>query len=795
MIQTATPPWTAQTLLDTPLNELLSAAAKMRDQGHAGLMTYSRKVFIPLTQLCRDVCHYCTFAKSPSAGIPAYLSPDEVLKIARAGEAAGCAEALFTLGDKPELRHRAAREALDAMGYATTIDYLIAMCDRVRKETKLLPHVNPGVMTREDIERLRAVSVSQGVMLESTSERLCERGGVHFGSPDKDPAVRLATLKAAGEAQVPFTTGILIGIGETRQERLDSLFAIRELHRQFGHVQEVIVQNFRAKAATKCAGMAEPDLEDLMWTIACARLILGPEMNLQAPPNLSPDEYPRLIEAGINDWGGVSPVTIDHVNPEAPWPALTALRIGTARGGKTLVERTAVYPSYVRDMGRWVDKSIQPTLRHATDADGLARTDTWSPGLADAVTPPLIGLPGTKTTAVREAIKRAEDGAITEADVLTLLRARGPDVGIICAAADELRRRTVGDTVAYVVTRNINYTNVCHHRCTFCAFSKGKGHDDLRGPAYDLSLDEVARRTREAWARGGTEVCMQGGIHPGYTGENYLAFVRAAKEAVPGIHVHAFSPLEVTHGAATLGMSIERFLERLRDAGLGSLPGTAAEILSDDVRAQICPDKLKTAEWLAVIEAAHRVGLKTTSTIMFGHVEYSHHVARHLMLLRELQARTAGITELVPLPFVHMEAPMYRKGLARSGPTYRESILIHAVARLALHPLIPNIQVSWVKLGEEGMRMALQSGANDMGGTLMNESISRAAGTEHGQEYKPRQMEALIASVGRQSRQRNTLYGTPDQNQVRASYDAPELDAMQQTPARKRPNQIILEQV
>ncbi|MBP7567792.1 MAG: 5-amino-6-(D-ribitylamino)uracil--L-tyrosine 4-hydroxyphenyl transferase CofH [Burkholderiaceae bacterium] len=786
-------PWAAAALLDTPLPTLLQAAARLRDEGHGGLMTYSRKVFIPLTQLCRDVCHYCTFAKSPRAGVPAYLSPAQVLEIARAGEAAGCAEALFTLGDKPELRHRAAREALDALGYASTLDYLVAMCELVLRETTLLPHVNPGVMTREDIERLRRVSVSQGVMLESVSERLCQRGGVHFGSPDKAPALRLATLRAAGEARVPFTTGILIGIGETRQERLDALFAIRDAHREFGHVQEVIVQNFRAKEATKWAGRAEPDLHELMWTVACARLVLGPQMNLQVPPNLSPADYPRLVEAGINDWGGISPVTPDHVNPEAPWPHLAALRERTARAGKTLAERAAIYPSHALDMARWVDPALQVPLRRALDADGLARTDAWSPGLANAGVPPLLGLPGAPTAAVREAVARARGGeALQQAQIETLLRARGPDLALVCEAADELRRGTVGDTVRYVVTRNINYTNVCRHKCSFCAFSKGRGHEDLRGPAYDLALQEVSRRAQEAWARGATEVCMQGGIHPGYTGENYLAFVRAVKDAVPGMHVHAFSPLEVSHGAATLGLTVTQFLERLRDAGLGSLPGTAAEILSDDVRAQICPDKLDSAGWLHVIEAAHRVGLKTTSTIMFGHVEQAGHVALHLRRLRELQQRTGGITEFVPLPFVHMEAPIYRRGLARRGPTYREAVLMHAVARLALHPVIPNIQVSWVKLGPEGARAALQAGANDLGGTLMNESISRAAGTEHGQEMGPAAMDALITAMGRQAQQRNTLYGTPPAGQVAASYVAADLQAVQLTPALKRPNQILL---
>ena len=769
----------------------MSRAAALRDEGHGNLVHFSRKVFVPLTQLCRDVCHYCVFAKSPSAVAAPYLTADQVLAIARSAEVAGCTEVLFTLGDKPELRYRAAREALDALGYSTTIDYLAAMCELVLRETVLMPHVNPGVMTAAEVAQLRGVSVSQGLMLESASERLCQPGGVHYGSPDKAPELRLATIRAAGELKVPFTTGILIGIGETRQERIEALTAIRDLHAEYGHIQEVIVQNFRAKPSTKAARMAEPDLQDLMWTIAVARLILGPQMNIQAPPNLSPAQYPRLIEAGINDWGGISPVTPDHVNPEAPWPGLDALAQRTAMAGKTLVERTAIYPEYVLDMAQWVDRRLQAPLRRITDADGLARADAWAPGLSH-ITLSRVRVPGAASAAVRESIARASGGdAIDEQQIATLLRARGPDVDAICKAADDLRQATSGEIVRYVVTRNINYTNLCHHRCNFCAFSKGRGHEDLRGPAYDLTLDEVARRAREAWARGATEVCMQGGIHPGYTGETYLAFTQAVRQAAPGLHIHAFSPLEVAHGASTLGMTVEQFLERLMDAGLGSLPGTAAEILSDDVRRQICPDKLGSESWLQVIEAAHRLGLRTTSTIMFGHLERAEHVALHLRRLRDLQHRTGGFTEFVPLPFVHMEAPLYRKGLARRGPTFRESILMHAVSRLALHPEITNIQVSWVKLGPQGVREVLQAGANDLGGTLMNESISRAAGTEHGQEFGPEEMDALITSIGRRPVQRTTLYGEAPGDCVVRSYGAPEMLPVQLTPAGKRPNQLL----
>ncbi len=772
---------------EADLDALITQAGRLRDRAHGDVISYSRKVFIPLTHLCRDVCHYCTFARRPRKGTRGYLSAEEVLEIARAGERAGCREALFTLGDKPELRYSTAREELARLGHPTTLSYLAAMCELVLRETSLLPHVNPGVMTRDEIAMLRRVSVSQGIMLESISERLCEKGGVHYGSPDKAPALRLATLRFAGELRVPFTTGILIGIGETREERVDSLLAIRALHEEHGHIQEVIVQNFRAKSFTKMAGAPEPDLDDLMWTLALARLILGPEMNLQAPPNLTPTGYARLVAAGLNDWGGVSPVTPDHVNPEAPWPEIVRLRENTERAGKVLVERLAAYPSYCREASTWQDPVLVARVLRATDAEGFARTDDWSPG---QIEPPLAS-GRSRTSRASPQIERiladAFDGAeLPESDIVRLFQVRGVQFDAVCTAADELRRRTVGRVVRYVVNRNINYTNVCSFRCQFCAFSKGKLSENLRGLPYDLALEEVVRRAREAWERGATEVCMQGGIHPDYTGETYLTLCRAVRSALPRMHIHAFSPLEVSHGAQSLNLSVEEFLHHLRDAGLGTLPGTAAEILDDEVRRLICPDKLTTDQWLQGIEAAHRVGFKTTATIMFGHVDRYDHWARHLLRIRSLQARTHGFTEFVPLPFVHMEAPMYLKGRARKGPTYRETVLMHAVARLALHPLIPNVQVSWVKLGPEGARACLQAGANDMGGTLMNESISRAAGTCHGQEMPPQRMDELIASCGREPQQRTTLYSAPPLEQRERSYAAKALDPIVQTPAGKR---------
>ena len=769
---------------EAPLARLMDEAASMRDDGHGEVVSYSRKVFIPLTRLCRDVCHYCTFARPPRPGESAYLEPDEVLAIAREGAAAGCKEALFTLGDKPELRYKAAREHLARLGHATTIDYLIAMAERVLTETGLLPHANPGIVDRDEAAALRRVTVSQGIMLESASERLCERGAPHFGSPDKRPAVRLQAIAEAGELQIPFTSGILIGIGETRRERLDALFALGELHARHGHVQEVIVQNFRAKPGTQMAGAPEPDLDDLAWTVAAARLILGPEMNIQAPPNLSPGGHARLIAAGINDWGGVSPVTPDHVNPEAPWPEIAALARNTEAAGKRLVERLAVYPDYARAPERWLDAAMAPRVLDETDAAGFVREDAWSPGVDAA--PPDIHAGGSVPREIERIVAAAAAGEdLAEGEIVELFGARGAAFHAVCEAADTVRREVSGETVSYIVTRNINYTNVCYFKCSFCAFSKGRLSANLRGAPYDLATDEIVRRAREAWDRGAVEVCMQGGIHPEYTGETYLGILRAVKQAVPGLHVHAFSPLEVSQGAETLGIPVADFLTLLDQSGLGSLPGTAAEILDDPARAVLCPDKLSTAEWLDVIGQAHDAGIRTTATIMYGAVEGPDAWARHLLHLRRLQSRTGGFTEFVPLPFVHMEAPIYLKGRARRGATFREAVLMHAVARLALHPLIPNIQTSWVKMGMAGAAACLQAGANDLGGTLMNESISRSAGTSHGEEFPPERMEALIHSIGRVPRQRTTPYGTPEDGRTAASFAAPAVEPVVQTPAAR----------
>ncbi|MBL4800452.1 MAG: 5-amino-6-(D-ribitylamino)uracil--L-tyrosine 4-hydroxyphenyl transferase CofH [Emcibacter sp.] len=771
-------------------NELLNWASSLRDEGFGSVQSYSPKVFIPLTKMCRDRCHYCTFARPPQKGESAYLTPEQVLEIAREGAKMGCTEALFTLGDKPELRYASVREELNELGHETTLSYLAEMCALALKETGLLPHVNAGVMTKEDMAALRKVSASQGLMLETLSDRLSQPGGPHYRSPDKDPARRLETIRYAGELAVPFTTGILIGIGETRDERIDALLAIRELHQRYGHIQEIIIQNFRAKDNTPMRHHPEPGLDDLRWTIAVARIIFGPEMNIQAPPNLSPETFPLLISAGINDWGGVSPVTPDHVNPEAPWPEVERLQIATASVNKTLVKRLPLYPAYCQDAKKWQDAALLPHILAHSDAEGFSRDDDWAPGkpFAPQVQPPLAQL--TVTPEIEVIINRAlEEKSLSEDDLVTLFHARGADLERICTAADELRKKVNGDVVTYVVNRNVNYTNICIYKCSFCAFSKGNTDDTLRGKPYDLNLNEIIRRIKEAQSRGATEVCLQGGIHPHYTGDTYLTLCRAIKAAVPDMAIHAFSPLEIAHGAETLNISLEAFLIMLKEAGLSTLPGTAAEILDDEVRAEICPDKLTTNEWLNVIEAAHKVGFRTTSTIMFGHVDTPRHWARHILHIRALQERTGGFTEFVPLPFVHMEAPMSLKGRARYGPTFREVRLMHAVARLAFHPVITNIQTSWVKLGQEGVSHCLQGGVNDLGGTLMNESISRAAGTKHGQEFPPERMEQVITSLGRIPHQRTTVYGNADEGQKQKSLTADSLtDIILTTPKRRTTN-------
>ena len=781
--------------------ELADVAQELRDRGFHNVVTYSRKVFIPLTHLCRDVCHYCTFATVPRKVKAPYMSIEEVLEVAHHGQKMGCKEALFTLGEKPELRYKAAREALAEMGYESTTDYLYAAAKAVFEETGLLPHLNPGNLEPEELARLRSVSPSMGIMLESAADRLTEKGMPHYGSPDKIPAVRLQTLRNAGIAKVPFTTGILIGIGETRRERIESLLAIREVQEEYGHIQEIIVQNFRAKPETKMVNAPEPDLNELLWTIAMARIIFGPTMSVQAPPNLSPGVLPQIVHAGINDWGGVSPVTPDFVNPEAPWPHLEDLRQETKAAGKYLTERLTIYSSYARDVDQWVHPDLHVRVLEMIDGEGMPRIDEWCPGDVD-IAPPnelmtaIMDKPTDVSQDIQAILDKVGSDDLTESEIDRLFTARGDDFSAVVQAADALRKQVSGDTVSFVVNRNINYTNICYFKCQFCAFSKGKLAENLRGRPYDLAPEEIARRVTEAWERGATEVCMQGGIHPEYTGDTYVDILRTVKEAQPDMHIHAFSPLEVWQGAATLEMELEPYLEMLKEAGLGTLPGTAAEILDDEVRAVICADKVNTEQWLDVMRAAHKVGFNTTATIMYGHVEHYVHWARHLIRVRDLQKETGGFTEFVPLPFVHMEAPMYLKGKARKGPTFREAVLMHAVARLTLHGYIDNIQTSWVKMGHQGVKACLNAGCNDLGGTLMNESISRAAGTQHGQETSSQEMREIIRTMNRNPRQRSTAYGAVNKEREQAGLAAGELTEIINTPAkkyeRKRPSSSLI---
>lgn len=770
---------------------LAAMASDIRDTVHHNVVSYSRKVFIPLTHLCRDVCHYCTFAQTPKKIEQPYMPVDQVLELCRQGAAQGCKEALFTLGEKPELRYSTARKALEELGFETTLDYVLYVAERVLKETALLPHINAGCMTAEEIAGLRKVSASMGIMLESASPRLCEKGMPHYGSPDKDPQRRLETIELAGQASVPFTSGILIGIGETRLERIESLLALRESHFRHGHLQEVIIQNFRAKPGTLMAEAPEPDLNELLWTIAVARIIFGAEMNIQAPPNLSPGVLEQIVNAGINDWGGVSPLTPDYVNPEAPWPHLDKLARETANTGKFLEERLTIYPAYALDTQKWLaDELVTPVLQKI-DVNGFARSDNWSPGTTE--NPPEGLLPENLPDQLRhvsgdvqEIVARAlsaED--LSEEEISRLFSARGEDYAYICQQADALRQQRSGDIVRYVVNRNINYTNVCYFKCQFCAFSKGKLSENLRGRPYDLDSEEIARRSEEAWQRGATEVCMQGGIHPEYTGQTYIDILDTVKSITPDMHIHAFSPLEVWQGAQTLGLPLKQYLELLVEHGLGTLPGTAAEILDNEVRAVLCPDKINADQWLEVMENAHSAGINTTATIMYGHMEKVHHWARHLIKVRDLQKKTGGFTEFVPLPFVAMEAPLYLKGKARRGPTFREAVLMHAVARLALNPHIQNVQTSWVKMGEAGVAACLQAGANDLGGTLMNETITRAAGAEHGQEWSPEIMQEQISALGRMPKQRSTRYGDVSEERITAGFDAAEIAEVVNTPVSK----------
>ena len=759
------------------LSDVMQEAREIRGDD-AKIITYSKKVFIPLTELCRDVCHYCTFAKAPKKLDSPYLEPEEVLSIAKQGKAQYVKEALFTLGEKPEMRYQVAKDHLEKLGFKTTIEYLGSMSKLVYEETGLLPHLNPGNMTLQEMEKLREYSVSMGIMLESSSERLCQKGGPHYGSPDKEPKTRLETLKNAGKLKIPITTGILIGIGETIEERIQSLLEIKNLHQEYGHIQEVIIQNFIPKENTRMKKHAPASKEDLLWTLSAARIIFGKSMNIQCPPNLNSDYLDQILDCGINDWGGISPVTIDHVNPESPWPQIKQLEALTNEKGLELNERLAIYPEYIEDRS-WFDTNLHSGILELSDSSGYGREDQWRCG--ESLIIPESGNHDqwihSKAKDVSHEIRQILDKSyygsdLSHDEITKLFNARGSDYHYVLNHADQLRQKTNGDKVTYVVTRNINYTNICKYSCHFCAFSKGKTKENLRGKPYLINNDEIADRASEAWSKGAQEVCLQGGIHPHYDGYTYIDICKAIKERVPEIHIHAFSPLEVTHGASSLDLPIETYLEKLKQAGLSTMPGTAAEILDDKVRKNICPDKLTSQEWINVIKTAHRTGIKTTSTIMFGHTEKPSDWSTHIIKLREIQKETGGITEFIPLPYVSMESPMYKRGKARPGPTFSEVLLMHAVSRIALNPYINNIQASWVKLGKEGALSCLNAGVNDMGGTLMNESISRAAGSIHGQEFEANRMEEFIRNSGRIPQQRNTLYESiHSDEQSTKSYD------------------------
>ncbi|MBS9373294.1 FO synthase [Rhodococcus sp. B50] len=793
------------------LEDLCASAARVRDagllaEGRPGTVTYSRKVFVPITRLCRDRCHYCTFVTVPgklrAEGRGMYLEPDEILEIARQGAELGCKEALFTLGDRPEDRWPEAKQWLDERGYDSTLDYVRAMAIRVLEETGLLPHLNPGVMSWAEISRLKPVAPSMGMMLETTSERLfTEKGQCHYGSPDKDPAVRLRVLTDAGRLAVPFTTGILVGIGEDFTERAESIHAIRKSHKAFGHIQEVIVQNFRAKDDTAMREHDDAELDEFLAAIAVARLVLGPGMRIQAPPNLvSPDECRALLGAGVDDWGGVSPLTPDHVNPERPWPGLDTLARLSAEAGFELTERIAAQPQYVLAGQPWIDPRITAHVHALADpATGLARevipsglpwqepdVDWESSGRVDLNSE--IDVTGRNTEhrsdlgsafgdweTVREqvlelgasapvrldsdvlsALRSAErdPGGCSEAEYIALANADGAGLEALVALADQLRRDTVGDDVTYVVNRNINFTNICYTGCRFCAFAQRKGDAD----AFTLSASEVADRAWEAHVAGATEVCMQGGIDPELPVTGYADLVRAVKARVPSMHVHAFSPMEIVNGVARSGTSIREWLTELRAAGLDTIPGTAAEILDDEVRWVLTKGKLPTAEWIEVVTTAHEVGLRSSSTMMYGHVDQPHHWVGHLNVIRGIQDSTGGFTEFVLLPFVHQSSPLYLAGASRPGPTMRDNRAAHALARVMLHGRIDNIQTSWVKLGVAGTRAMLEGGANDLGGTLMEETISRMAGSQHGSEKTVAELVAIAEGIGRPARQRTTAY-------------------------------------
>jgi FO synthase len=722
-------------------------------------VTFSRNLTLSLSRTCQCYCKYCAFATHQ----PHLHEPDEVLEILDRGVSRHRAKELLVLtGERPEHNPRVAAK-LAELGFDDFTAYVVWVCEQAL-ERGLLPHTNLGVLDRGDLERLRAVTASQGLMLESVAERLMDT--VHAGSPTKHPAARLATIDAAGELKIPFTSGILVGIGETEDERMASLAALAQAHERHGHLQEVILQNFvphQSYYGQEPADIAEGaaaeywrtgvahgpvrdapkwaspvSLDDMKRLIGEARRLM-PEIGIQVPPNLS-DWWPELVAAGATDLGGLS-ANGDHISPEHPFPSPVQVRKRLAQDGYALSERLCVYPEYIDP--EWVSRPVMDVIK----------TRFWSfiprrgSGRSSEVT--------VSDDAAPRAVEKARDGARLTAEELTALFAerRPAVIEDMRSAADELRRRLAGDTVTFVVNRNINVSNVCVVGCAFCGFGQSKRSPD----AYEHSRDEFAQRVQDGLEAGATELCIQSGIHPDWTFEDYLGWLRFAKELAPDVHLHAYSPMEVAHMCDVSGLAPREVFHRLREAGLGSTPGTAAEVLHDGVRERISPNKLPVARWVEIIEASHAEGIRSTVTVMFGHIEEPHELAEHMRVVRELQERTGGFTEFVPLSFIPFQTLLGRAhGVQEIS---REENLKHTAAfRLALGHTITNLQASWVKMGLDAATEALRWGVNDLGGTLMEESISRMAGSYHGVRLEPSELVAAAHRAGRPAAERTTLY-------------------------------------
>jgi FO synthase len=746
-------------------------------------VTFSRNFTLSLSRTCQCYCKYCAFA-THQAHIHA---PEEVERQLDEALKRNAKELLVLTGERPEV-HPIVAERLKTWGHSDFTSYVVWACERAL-ERGMLPHTNLGVLSKEDLARLREVTASQGLMLESISERLMDT--VHAGSPTKHPAARLATIEAAGELKIPFTSGILVGIGETPEERIESLEALAQSHRRHGHLQEVILQNFvphpryygaevadiadeasrrrwgrggspsslgsfeergqssaltsRQSSAKRSEG--DPPLPSWANPVGigeikrlieeCKRLM--PDVGVQVPPNLS-GFWPELVEAGATDLGGLS-ANGDHISPEEPFPSPHQVRKELAPRGYALTERLCVYPQYMDP--EWMEQGVLDVIKLKywsfipRKGSGRRSEEVIDSSLAT------------------KAITKGREGLELSEDELTALFAetRPEVVEEMRVAADELRAELAGDRVTFVVNRNINFTNVCVVGCAFCGFGQGKRSPD----AYEVSEEDFAARVEEAVAFGATELCMQGGIHPDLTLEEYGRWLRLAKQVAPQLHLHAYSPMEINWACERSGKEPLEVFEYLLECGLGSTPGTAAEVLDDGVRQRISPNKLPADRWVEIIEASHRAGLRSTSTVMFGHIEEPRELARHMRVVRALQERTGGITEFVPLSFIPFNTLLGRThGIEEIS--MEENLKHTAAFRLALGRTVPNLQASWVKMGLEGATEALRWGVNDLGGTLMEENISRMAGSQHGVRLEPEQLIAAARAAGREPAQRTTLY-------------------------------------